>query len=141
MAWLGLDKLFLGVDLTAEQQRSNQLDAGITAANQQLLEQGMLTQAQYDQGQADMAAGNASTGVNDVVGSVNSEFVAGAKDGLNNVLDAPGKVVCAVGSGAGQLLWGVLKNIPLWVYGAGVVALFIWMGGLELLRGRLAKKA
>lgn len=66
-------------------------------------------------------------------------FVEGAQEGLNNVLQAPGKVVGAVGSGAGTLLWGVLKNIPWWVWLGGLGALFVWLGGLELIRGSLAK--
>lgn len=63
----------------------------------------------------------------------------GAAEGLQNVLDAPGRAVGAVGGAAGSLLAGVLKNIPWWVYAGAVVALFIWMGGLNLLRGRLAR--
>jgi hypothetical protein len=63
----------------------------------------------------------------------------GAMEGLNNVLNAPGKIVGTVGQGAGQALWGVLKNIPWWAYAAALGALFVWMGGLSLLRGRLAK--
>jgi hypothetical protein len=63
----------------------------------------------------------------------------GASQGLDNVLNFPGQVVDKVGQGLSQSLWGVLKNIPWWVYLGGLVALFIWMGGLSLLRGRLAK--
>jgi hypothetical protein len=139
MAWLGLDKLFLGVDLTAEQQRAQQLDAGITAANQQLVDAGYWDQATFDQAQTDIAAGNVSTGTNDVLASVDSEFAAGAQQGLQNVLHAPGAVVGAVGSGASTLLWGILKNIPWWVWIVGLGALFVWMGGLSLLRGRFAR--
>jgi hypothetical protein len=85
----------------------------------------------------DIAAGNESTGADNVAASVNSEFVAGAKEGLNNVLEAPGKAVGAIGGGASTLLWGILKNIPWWAYLAGLGALFVWMGGLSLLKGRL----
>jgi hypothetical protein len=71
-------------------------------------------------------------------------FAEGAQEGLNNVLNAPGKLVGAVGSGAGTVLWGIVKNIPWWVWAAGVAAVFVWMGGLELLgfelKGRLAKR-
>jgi multidrug efflux pump subunit AcrA (membrane-fusion protein) len=128
-----------GVDPAAEQARSNAADAGNAAIDQQLLEQGTWTQAQYDQAQADMAAGNLSTGVNDVAGSINQAAEQGLMEGVNNVLTAPGKAVGAVGSGASTLLGGILKNIPWWVYLGAAVALFIWMGGLSLLRGRLAK--
>jgi hypothetical protein len=60
-------------------------------------------------------------------------------EGVNNVLSAPGQVVGAVGSGASTLLWGIVKAIPWWVYLAAAGALFVWMGGLELLRGRFKK--
>jgi len=139
MAWLGLDQLFLGTDLSAEQQRSNELDAKIQAANQKLEDAGYVQPGYTQLAAQDIAAGNASTGAADVVGSVDSEFVAGAKEGLQNVLTAPGKAVGLVGSGANTLLWGILKNIPWWVYLAGLGALFVWMGGLSLLKGRLAK--
>jgi multidrug efflux pump subunit AcrA (membrane-fusion protein) len=140
MAWLGLDKLFLGTDLTAEQQRSNELDAKIAQANQRLVDQGVWTQTQYDQAQQDISSGNQSTGADNVVQSVDMEAKAGLQEGLNNVLDAPGKVVGAVGSGLSQTLGGILKNIPWWVYLVGLGALFVWMGGLSLLRGRLGRQ-
>lgn len=66
-------------------------------------------------------------------------FKQGATDGLNNVLNFPGEVVGAAGQGSSQLLWGVLKNIPWWVYLVAAGALFVWMGGLALLRGRLSR--
>src|SRR5437016_3980286 len=111
MAWLGLDKLFLGTDLSAEQARSDALDAKITAANQNLENAGYVPTGYTELASQDIAAGNVSTGANDVVGSVDSEFAAGAQEGLQNVLNAPGRLVGAVGTGANTLLWGVLKNI------------------------------
>ena len=128
-----------GVDPAAEQARSDAADSGNAAIDQQLLEQGTWTQAQYDQAMADTAAGNASTGDNNVAGSINTAAEQGLMEGVNNVLNAPGQLVGAVGGGAGQLLWGIIKAIPWWVYLLAAVAIFVWMGGLELLRGRLAK--
>ena len=139
--WSKTLSLFTGVDLDAEQARSNQLDAATVDLNQQNLERGLWTQTQYDQAMEDIAAGNASTGAGDVLGSVTDEAQAGLQEGLDNVLNAPGKVVGAVGQGAGQLLWGIVKSIPWWAWIGAGVALFVWMGGLALLRGRLAKHA
>src|SRR5690242_584010 len=119
MAWFGLDKLFLGVDLTAEQQRSDQLDAQLQQVNQRAEDLGYVPAGYTDLATQDIAAGNASTGDNNVVASVNSEAAAGAAEGLHNVLTAPGKVVGAVGGGASTLLWGILKNIPWWVWVGG----------------------
>jgi hypothetical protein len=128
-----------GVDLDAEQARSNAADAATAALNQREVDAGVWTQAQADAANANMAAGNVSTGANDVVGAVTDEAEAGLQEGLHNVLAAPGEVVGAVGSGASTLLWGIIKNIPWWVWLAGAGALFVWMGGLELLRGRLKR--
>lgn len=66
-------------------------------------------------------------------------FREGAIAGLNNVLDAPGKVVDVAGQGLTQVIWGILKAIPWWAWLAAAGALFLWMGGLSLLRGRLAR--
>lgn len=139
MAWLGLDKLFLGTDLSAAQAQSDALDAKIQAANQQLEAQGYVPQGYSDLAAQDIAAGNASTGAANVVGSVDSEFVAGAQQGLQNVLEAPGKAVGLLGSGSSTLLWGIVKNIPWWAWVGAGFALFVWMGGLSLLRGRLSR--
>ena len=63
----------------------------------------------------------------------------GAAEGFNNVLNAPGRAVGAIGDTLGQTLGGILKNIPWWAYLGAAAALFFWMGGLALLRGRLAR--
>ena len=126
-----------GVDPAAEQARSNAADAGNSAVDAQLVADGTWTQAQSDAAQQSMQAGNVSTGDNNVVGSINSEAEAGLMDGVNNVLTAPGKVLGAVTGGAGTLLGGILKAIPWWIWLALAGALFVWMGGLEILEGSL----
>lgn len=140
MAWLGLDKLFLGTSLDEQQQLSDSLDSKITAANQQLENQGFVPSGYTQAASNDIATADVQSGAANVVGSVDSEFAAGAKEGLQNVLNAPGKIVGGVGSGLSSVVWGIVKNVPWWIYAGGAVALFIWLGGLELLRGRLAKR-
>ncbi len=66
-------------------------------------------------------------------------FVEGAKEGLQNVLEAPGKAVDAVGGGLTTLVGGILKGVPWWLWLVAGAALFFYMGGATLLRGRLAK--
>ena len=140
--WNWITTQATGVDLNAEQARSNAADADTAALNQRRLEAGLWTQSQYDQAQSNQAAGNAETGAgSNVWGEVTAEAEAGLQEGLDNVLNAPGKIVGTVGSGLTQTLWGIVKNIPWWVWIGGGVALFVWMGGLALLRGRLAKRA
>jgi hypothetical protein len=128
----------------ANQAAGDAADAANQQINQQLLEQGLLTQAQYDQTVQDFQQGNASTGTDNPQQAIAGEFNAGLQEGVQNVLNAPGKVVGAVGQGAGQVLWGIVKAIPWWVWIGGLAALFVWMGGLELLgdqlKGRLARK-
>jgi len=116
-------------------------DAKNQQINQKLLEQGLLTQQQYDQTVADFQQGNASTGTDNPQAAIAGEFNAGLEEGVNNVLTAPGKVFDFAGKSAGTLLWGIVKAIPWWAWLGGAAALFIWMGGLSLLRGRLAKSA
>jgi len=126
-----------GTDLAAEQARSYAVDEATAALNQRYLEQGLWTQDQYQLAVISQAAGNASTGTNDVTGSVTDEAIAGLQQGYQNVLNAPGKVVSAVTGGAGTLLWGIVKAIPWWLWLSGAAALFVWMGGLEILKGSL----
>lgn len=139
MAWLGLDRLFLGTSLDEAQTRSDELDRQIQDANRRLEALGYVPAGYADLASIDMAAGNASTGADNVVGSVNSEAIAGAQQGLHNVLAVPGQVIGAAGSLSGELLWQTIKRIPWWVWLGAAAALFIWLGGLSLLRGRLKR--
>lgn len=137
--WNSLVGWVSGYDAEA-QAKGDAADAANQALNQKLLEQGLLTQQQYDQTVQDFQQGNAATGTDNPQQAIADQFNEGLKEGAQNVLSAPGKVVGAVGEGAGTLLWGILKNIPWWAWLVGAAALFVWMGGLELLRGRLARK-
>lgn len=60
--------------------------------------------------------------------SIDSAFAAGLEDGRQNVK--------SFFNGA---VWQFLKTIPLVVWIGAGIALFVWMGGLSLLKGRLAK--
>lgn len=137
MGWIS--KLITGVDLDEEQKRSQALDAKIAEQNKLLVERGLWTQDDYDAAQSRIDQANAEGGMNDVTGAVTDAGVEGAKEAAAKMLKAPGDLVGAAGKGLTDMLWNILKNIPIWVYVALGVALFIWMGGLALLRGRLAK--
>lgn len=138
MSWLP-SFLTGGIDLDAEQKRSAELDAAHKAQNDLLVGRGLITQDQADEAAARIDTASAEGGLLDTNGAVTDEFVAGAQEGLQNVLAAPGKAVGAVTGGLGTALGGILKNIPFWLYALGAVALFIWLGGLTLVKGRLAK--
>ena len=122
-------------DAQANLNRLNALEAQRLAARQAA---GTITpdQAQLYVNDANLPNSNVAAEQNAAAAEGLEE---GAREGLNNVLDAPGKLVGAVGSGLSQAVGGILKNIPLWVYALALVALFIWMGGLTLLRGRLSR--
>jgi len=154
MSWLGLDRLFLGTDLSAEEARGRAADAQLNRLNQRAVDEGYHTQDYATNAAADITQANSGywqdteSGAvfvtdnhgTDPTAAVDQAFVEGAQQGLQNVLHAPGAVVGAIGSGAGTVLWGILKKIPWWVYLAGLFAIFVWMGGLVLLRGRLARR-
>jgi len=134
MSWLP-SWLLGGVDPDEEQTRGEQLDAQLAELNQRQYEQGRYTEAEYQ-----TILQNQQTGATgDVNASINSEFAAGAAEGLHNVLAVPGQIVGTGFSISGEALWGVIKRIPWWVWLAAAAALFVWMGGLKLLKGRLAR--
>lgn len=137
MAWFGLDQLLLGYNLDQLQAQANQDNADTAAYQQQMIDSGKWNADQAAAAQQDLQ--NQIANNTDVVGQVDQQFVQGAQEGLNNVLTAPGKLTGFLGDSLSTLFGGVLKNIPWWVYLVAAGALFIWMGGLELLRGRLAK--
>ena len=133
MAWFGLDKLLLGVDLSAEQQRSNQADQQLLALNQQLVDQGTWTQAQADAAAQKIAAGNADTGAGNVVASVDQSFAQGLQQGEQNITSGISDTIA-------RLIKDVWAAIPWQLWVVALVVLFVWMGGLAMLKGRLAKK-
>lgn len=133
MSWLS--SLF-GVD-QANAAAADAATAQLQALNQKQLQEGVMSQSNYDQAQKDIATQDSNANNDAAIGDA---FVQGAQEGLNAELALPGKVVGAVGSGAGSLLGGILKNIPWWAWLVGAGALFVWMGGLELLEGSLARR-
>lgn len=130
-----LSKWFTGIDTDEEQRRNEQLNAQLTTMQENALQSGRITPEEYAIYQEHAQTG--ATG--DVNLQVREAFAEGAAEGFQNVLTAPGKAVGAVGGVASTLFGGVLKNVPWWAYLAAAVALFVWMGGLALLRGRLAR--
>jgi len=122
-------------DAQANLDRLNKLEAQRLAARQ--------AASTITPEQAQLYVNDANLPNSNVAADQNAAAAAGleegAKEGLDNVLNAPGQAVGLVGKGLSQAVGGILKNIPLWVYAVALVALFIWMGGLTLLRGRLAR--
>jgi len=135
MAWFGLDKLFLGVDLDEEQRRSDELDNQIDVQNQFLVERGVWTPDQYAQFEEDKKK-DTSAYHQDVVGSVNKEFEAGFEEGLQKEKNFfTGFLDKTLGS--------LLRVVPWQVWLIGGVALVVWLlftlGGPGKLVKRFAK--
>ena len=133
MSWFGLDSLFLGTDLSAEQARSDAADAKLAELNAKSVAAGYMSQDAYNTYQANISRDTSSTGMQ-VETSVNQEFQAGLKDGLNNVTGTiNGTLSGIVGS-----IW---KAIPLSVWLILAVVAFFYFGGGMLIRGKMAKAA
>src|ERR1041385_127237 len=100
---------------TPQEEQQAQLDAAklkYDAALQRRIDEGSISDEQV------IAARQYENGLvlNDTDAAAAQGFVEGAAEGWNGVIKFPGQVVGEVGSNAGQLLGGVLKNIPWWVY-------------------------
>lgn len=114
-----------GVDISAEQQRSNELDAQLAALNQKALADGTYNQSTFDQAEFNRQRGQ----VADVNAEVSTAFGQGIQDGANNIRGAVGSAVSFP-----------FKLIPWQLWAVGAVALFFYMGGGLWLKGILKKK-
>ena len=118
-----------GIDLAAEQQRGNELDAKLGAMNQEALATGRYDQAEFDQAEADRATG----AVGNVNAAVTDEFWVGWGEGETNIKNWLKKALEKIPN-------TILPAIPWQLYVLAAVALFLWMGGAGMLRGILNKK-
>ena len=95
---------------------------------------GTITDEEYAARAAEIFGVSPETSINT---QILGEAEEGLEDGLGNVLDAPGRVVAGVTDGAGRAGWGVVKNIPWWVWAGLLVYGFFRIGGF----GWLSRKA
>jgi hypothetical protein len=120
-----------------EQARGDSLDAQLAQLNSAEYGQGgriynriedergtAAADTAFDQVQTDLETGR--TG--DVLAQLQEEGRAGANQGLNDFW-----------SGIGNMLKGVLGLFPWWLWLAAGAGLFIYLGGLGLLKGKLLK--
>lgn len=138
---MGLLSFFTGVDLEAEQQRGNELDAQLAALNQKDYGPGGRIYQRIEAEQGTDAAERTYESVQanlegSQTGDVEQQVVAAFGEGLNegfqsttggirNALSAPFEFI--------------FKAVPwyFWIIGLGV--LFFYAGGFVWLKGRLAK--
>ena len=126
MGWFS--KLVFGVDLDEAKAQGDAADAGHAALNQEKLEKGTWTQQQFDEASVRLAAG----AMGDPNQQVADEFKAGVSEGIDNLANTTNAVIAA----PFKFAW---KAIPWQIYVVAAVALFFWMGGAALLRGRLSR--
>lgn len=118
-------------------------DAATTAQlaqlNQADLNNGLITQAQYDQMQTDLATQTDSS-----VQGQNAEITQGLEEGAAQGLANEEKAVSTVTSGvtgvAGGLIGSFLKSLPWWVWLGAAAALFFYLGGGGFLERRARER-
>lgn len=113
---------------TASEQQSNYAaqQAELARRIQARQQAGTLSQAQQD-----FYSGNISE-LESQDAAAWSGFKEGAKEGLNNVTGTISDTIAGV-------IKSVWASIPWQLWLVAGVALFFWMGGLQLLKGRLNK--
>lgn len=129
MAWFGLDKLILGVDLDAEEARGRQLDADKDKLDAQRQESGYWTQETYDLARDQSATGQTGN----VTQEVNTAFGTGFQEGADNVRTTIGGTINGT---VGQ----VFRLIPwqVWVLGIVAAVIYFWPA-LSLAARRFSK--
>ncbi len=117
----------------AGQAAGDAAEAQIKALNDQQLAAGEITPQEYAQMQQDFATSDAAN-----VGNVSAQAQQAFDQSIQDT-------VSGVTKGVTGTVWDVigsfLKSLPLWLWVVVAGALFVWLGGLELLRGSLKKYA
>lgn len=127
MGWF--QKLIYGVDLDAEQQRGEQLDRDLKVINDRDYGPGGDI---YNKIERERGTAAADQTYEDVQGHL----------GTSQVGDVNQQVSDAFWGELNQRTSDLVKPggvVPTWVWIAAGVGLFFWMGGLDWLKGRLAK--
>ena len=109
--------------------RAREADAKLRALNAERISNGFYTPEAVKQLNDGWARDAMPASDADARAAIDAAFVDGLNDGRNNVKGFFNGVV-----------WQFLKSIPFVVWVGAAVALFVWLGGLSLLKGRLARK-
>lgn len=118
MSWF--NKILFGSDPAEDEAISDKADADLRALN---------AKSGHDEAWQMQAEANIRAGViDDAEGQVGDAFKEGFNDGVNNIKGFVGDAVSFP-----------FRLIPWQVWALGAVALFFWMGGASLLKGRLAR--
>ncbi len=121
---MGLWSFITGEDLEEAKRQSDAADAWNLARNKELLEEGKLTQENYDISREQI---NASR-LEDPGAQVSAAFDEGFQDGVDNIRDAAGNVIALPFRLIPPIAWVLLA-----------VGLFFYFGGGVLLRSKITK--
>jgi hypothetical protein len=132
--WTKVQSLWLGVDTGAEQDRQSQLDAQIASNNQGLVDKGIWTPDQLAAANQDLSQSDTP----DVQGAVDQAYLDGVVEGLQNdktfLTDTVPNGISATLRG---IVSSVFKAIPWQAWVIGAIVLFIYLGGLGILRRQI----
>ena len=138
--WYGTDQL---------QKESADLDAQLQKMNEEAKAKGTIDQATYDATVAHLATQIKDT--QNIPAGVDQAFVDGALEGyqsdlavLNSIPKYAGKVsgdvLHAITTGVGSGLGSIVGGIPFWLWIAGGVALFVYLGGGKVVEHQARKR-
>ncbi|SRR6266487_1111455 len=124
-------ELFIGYDPWELQAKGRTLDEQLAKVNQEAYERGQISAEVYQQTSQHIAEQEAETerGPEDIGGA----FVTGAREGLQTEVSFVHDTI----AGAINTVFGV---VPWQLWALGGVALFIYMGGHQALKGSLARR-
>jgi hypothetical protein len=135
--WNSIRTWATGYDAEAEQKRSQQLDQGLSNYNDSTnyydrldAQNRAAAYAHLQQQQADTAT---------IPQQVDAGFAEGLQQGLQNELGYVRTVSDTTNEILGSLGKSIFGAIPWWFWLFGLLALFLYMGGGQFLKGRLAK--
>ena len=117
-----------GVDVDETQRISDEQDEKLAQLNRDALESGQYSQAQYEMAEKHRIDGV----VVDAAGQVGEAFIEGAKEGLAREQELVKGAVNGVAK-------GILGFIPWWVFVVAIIALFLYLGGGNLVRRKIAE--
>ena len=109
---------------------SQALDEQLIAQNQANVLSGLWTQQQADQANANIAAGNASTGATSPVGALLDAAGSGAAAGFQNMAQGAGNLTSNTLNTLAKSLGAFFGQLPIWFFVvAALVLLFLWKNG------------
>jgi len=129
MSFLGtIEGWFTGVDINAEQQKANTLDAELARINEEAYQRGHIDDSVYQQTRQHIDQQTADS--QDYAGQVGTAFGEGIQEGAANIRRG-------IGATINSIVGTAFRIVPwqLWVIGLVVALIYLW----PILRPLLSK--